>query len=394
LGFMSSNTSKQCTPLWLFDKGVPGVSHRNGQQIDPVYWDERYLDQLTIFIKALGTELNGGEGIEFIDMRNIGVYGEMHFGSPKEGMWTKEELVKYGLTEANYINAYIRMIHAYQEAFPETNLVLNIAPGRERTNRIYNTQGWNWVTPGKDQVIDYAAKAGVNIRYDGLSKSSIEFGVISSYYQQYGHHESNKRNGVKCIYEFAAAENEVTTIQGLLSKALADPVSYINLNFARFEKKMNDEMIQVLYDAAKKIGFRFLLTEIKCRAQTMMTSSSFTNIELEQTWLNKGAAPCYKDYAIKYSIIDDRQKTFSESNGIPEIPAWKWFPGKPIKLLSTISIPNNIKDGIYQLKIQMHDMKNEIPIKLAFDGFDGNNSYHLFRFSIQSNGKQKTITPF
>ncbi len=62
------------TPKWVFDKGVPGVDHVGlyvDHQVDPVFWDERYLDLYCEFIAKLGEYLDGREGFEFIDMRGI-----------------------------------------------------------------------------------------------------------------------------------------------------------------------------------------------------------------------------------------------------------------------------------------------------------------------------------
>ena len=58
--------STHVTPKWVFEKGVPGVVHRGlrGQeQIDPVFWDDRYLHAHCEFIARLGKYLDGARGL-------------------------------------------------------------------------------------------------------------------------------------------------------------------------------------------------------------------------------------------------------------------------------------------------------------------------------------------
>ena len=72
-----------CTPKWVFDQGVPGVEHRgvHGQrQIDPVFWDERYLRIYGQFVERLGRYLDGRPGVEWVEIGGIGEWGEMHSG--------------------------------------------------------------------------------------------------------------------------------------------------------------------------------------------------------------------------------------------------------------------------------------------------------------------------
>ena len=168
-GVMSTTVNSQATPLWLFDAGVPGVPHMDGKQIDPVYWNPLYLNNLHNFIKSMGDELKKYDNIEFIDMRNIGVWGEMHFGHNKKGMWTNEELIEAGYSGEAYLHAYQAMISFYKTSFPDTNLFLNIAPNQ-------------------DTIIEFAAKEKINLRHDGLRLTDNgSMGSISTYFNRYGY---------------------------------------------------------------------------------------------------------------------------------------------------------------------------------------------------------------
>jgi hypothetical protein len=125
--FMSSNMHsrlKYVTPKWVFDSGVPFVVHRGlytDEQVDPVFWDERYLKIQEQFIADLGRYLDGRPGLEFVDIGSIGEWGEMHLSR-----WTADELRQTGFTEDKYIAAYRRIIDAFARAFPHTRVFLNV----------------------------------------------------------------------------------------------------------------------------------------------------------------------------------------------------------------------------------------------------------------------------
>ncbi|MDY0167363.1 MAG: hypothetical protein RBS80_12515 [Thermoguttaceae bacterium] len=94
---------KYVTPQWVFDAGVPGVRHTGlyvDEQINPVFWDDRYLDLMDKLIEKLGEHLDGKEGLEFVDMRSIGEWGELHLQR-----WTQEQLDATGFTHTKYVMA-------------------------------------------------------------------------------------------------------------------------------------------------------------------------------------------------------------------------------------------------------------------------------------------------
>ena len=148
--FMSENMHsrrKYVTPKWVFDQGVPSVTLKGlytNDQIDPVFWDDRYLAIQERFIADLGKYLDGRPGLEFIDIGSIGEWGEMHLAR-----WTPELLEQTGFSRARYIAAYRRLIDAFARAFPRTRVFLNVGD--------------------YEAINDYAAIKGLHFRQDGLT---------------------------------------------------------------------------------------------------------------------------------------------------------------------------------------------------------------------------------
>ncbi|MBF0413350.1 MAG: DUF4832 domain-containing protein [Desulfamplus sp.] len=548
-GVMSTTIGSQATPLWVFDSGVPGVSHMNGKQIDPVYWNELYLQKIQNFIKAMGNEFNQNKDIEFLDMRNIGVWGEMHFGNGASGMWTDEELLKNGYSGEVFLKAYQSMISSYQKSFPNIQLFLNIAPyqntivnyatngkinlrydglnladgksmgpmskyfinyGYPRVavsenkysmetsvNQVLNPSGeksldgwismnginlsqaqdegvkisgeqngdWNYariklvdekLIPGEKYRIEGLIKVRTisnslmkpylklqannsnnqfvknyfSNKYDALAMNTwqslsaefqagstetkgllgIEKGIkelmsIEMYAKNFSLtrisnndlvannnvEDATENNGLSCSYEFAGIEDNIINIQNIFSIGLADPVSYINLNYLPRNKGLSYDATKIIEDAAKKIGYRFILEKISCPAVIDVNPKNMpTILELEQVWKNKGNAPCYRDYVLKFTITDSNDNSVLEFQETPQVPTWKWFPEKQISIKSSIKIPVDIKEGRYVLKIGLLDPLTSKAIMLPLDGFDGKAYYKLIE--LQVNGGKMLVS--
>ncbi len=367
-GVMSTTVERTATPLWVF-KYVPGVVHRNGTQIDPVYWDRKYLEKYSKFVKALGKYLNNGVGIEFIDMRGIGVWGEMHLGLHIPGMWTKEELKKYGFTYSKYFDAYKKMINFYLEAFPNTYLFLNISR--------------------YDKIAEYAAKNGVGLRFDGLGLRMTK--KVPKIFKKFGYNGVKLPVGVKCNYEFARKEKDPRVIKKIVKQALRVPISYLHINLGPLDK-LSDETKSILHYSALKIGYRFILRGVKITKN--ITDQSIVFI-IDQEWINEGVAPCYKNFYLALAFVDLKGNVLFEKKIVPDPPTFYWNPLSSINIKSFLTIPKSILDGEYKLKLYMFDPNSPgVRIKLGINGNDGKNMYKIAKIVVFSKQNKKYIKIF
>ena len=89
--------------------------------------------------------------------------------------------------------------------------------------------------------------------------------------------------------------------------------------------------------------------------QRVMTKGKQT---INFTWLNKGAAPAYKNFGMVVSFIN---KENSERSNIliPDVGNIQWLPDVPIKYSYTFEIPLNMPDGSYDLKFKLKDLGPE-----------------------------------
>ncbi len=337
---MSESThyrGKYATPKWVFDRGVPTVLHRNlrdRQQVDPVFWDPAYLDLYCKFVQRLGRYLDGRRGLEYVDIGGIGEWGEMHLGLHMPGRWTPQQLEQTSFSRDKYIGAYRRVIDAHAEAFPNTRVFLNVG--------------------AYAQINDYAALRGCHFRQDGLSPRGPSSNVGKLYYHPYS------RRGVICNYEFHSSYRSMLEkgwdLRRTVEQGLSDPISYLNTNIlspTSWEKAPQE--VKVLFlTAARRIGFRFVITELQVPSQLNLRSGTRGRLMIEHTWKNIGVAPCYESYALQFSLHDHNGKVVATQQHFPLRATTLWSPGDETVERTLLRLPAGLPEGEYELKVAMN----------------------------------------
>ena len=373
--FMSENMhsrQKYVTPKWVFDKGVPSVVHKGlytDEQIDPVFWDDRYLAVQERFIADLGKYLDGRPGLEFIDIGCIGEWGEMHLMR-----WTPEQLQKTGYTEARYIGAYRRVIDAFARAFPRTRVFLNVG--------------------AYDTLNDYAALRGLHFRQDGLNPGGPSANVGKRFYHPYA------RRGVICNYELFSGYKEMKEkgwgVAETFAKGLEDPISYFHINLMGYKelKTAPDDVKEPILDLGKRLGYRFVPTHVCCNQTLRVRPGVPSRLLVDATWKNTGVAPCYDSYALRWLLADGAGKVVAEQLAYPRTPTTLWWPGEEVGLHGMITVPAGLAPGTYRLKVAM--VKPEEPalrIALGIAGRDSGGFYDMGEVKAEK-GEGTTATAY
>ncbi len=357
----SMHSRGQVTPQWAFDQGVPGVPHTalNGkEQTDPVFWDDRYLDVQCEFIRKLGEYLDGKPGLEFVDIGSIGEWGEMHLAR-----WTPQQLAETGYTEAKYVAAYRRVIDAHVQAFPHTRIFLNVG-------------GRNHLT-----INDYAAIKGVHFRQDGLNPAGASYDCGEWLYKPYA------RRGVICNFEFHSGYDEMLKknwdVKTTIEKGLSAPISYLNTNLfgGGSIRQAPAEAQELLRDAARRVGYRFVLASLKHPAQLRLYATQTARLPLFAIWRNDGVAPCYGSYALQWSLVGPDGKPVVEQTEYPPTPTTQWWPGEEQPVAAVLRVPAGLPAGDYQLRVAMLDPEAKRTIRLALPGQDADGAYPLVKLT-------------
>ena len=357
--FMSENMHSRrryVTPKWVFDKGVPCVTLKGlytKEQVDPVFWDDRYLVVQERFIADLGKYLDGRPGLEFVDIGCIGEWGEMHLQR-----WTPEMLRTTGFTTTRYIAAYRRIIDAFARAFPHTRVFLNVGD--------------------YEAINDYAAIKGLHFRQDGLTPSGPSADVGRRFYRPYA------TRGVICNYELHSGYDEMKAkgwgVKETLARGLEDPISYLHINLMSYHglARAPAEVKDAVTDAARRIGFRFVLARLRRNRALWLDGTAPARLLLEHTWKNEGVAPCYASYALRWTVTDPQGRVVAEELLFPSHPTTLWRPGAEVTLRDVMTVPATVAPGEYRLRVAMVDPADPaLRVQFAISGRDSEGRYDL-----------------
>jgi hypothetical protein len=147
--------SKQGTPQWALDQGVPFVTDDDGS-IKPQYWNGKFLDALHTFVQALGARYDGNVNILAIEI-GVGDGGETKPDTSKASdVLSKWQTIGY--TDANWWAAIQAIIQMYVGAFKQTPLAL-----MPDASFLGGTKGYN-----ESLVVNYAAKYSIWMQWNGL----------------------------------------------------------------------------------------------------------------------------------------------------------------------------------------------------------------------------------
>ncbi len=390
-GVYSSSIGDTATPKWVFDSGVPGVQHMNGSQTDPVHWDPRYLAEYSGFVKHLGQAFDGMERLEFVDIRGVGVYGEMHLATFRKGMWTSEELRSNGYTVGAHTDVYKKQIDLYRKAFPNTQLFLNVG--------LFEKALVNWTTRGPDlgpngEIVEYAVSKGVGLRYDGLAPTELYTNKIvhDTFVDKCLSTKTGSR--VKCNYEFAYSVPDPVKFASTVDYGLSAPVSYMFVNPSlRPAVRPSTANLKTITTAATKIGYRFVLDSMRITFPESFPKGSALSMSTQQMWRNEGVAPCHSDYDIGYAIIDKNNSVVREGQFSPVPVTSDWLPSETKTIIAGIML-GVITDGTYALHISVYDSKKpDRKIGLGIKGLQGDGTYKIAKVIVETKANgSRTIT--
>nr|MDQ2730290.1 DUF4832 domain-containing protein [Armatimonadota bacterium] len=278
--------------------------------------------------------------------------------------WTEGELRASGFTTARYIEAYRRIIDAFAKAFPHTRVFLNVGD--------------------YDTINDYAALRHMNFRQDGLTPAGPSANVGKRFYVPYS------RRGVQCNYELWGGYDEMKQkgwgIKETFDKGLEDPISYFHINLMGWKELQHPpaEAKTAVEDAARRIGFRFRMTHLRCSNVIHVSDQHPSRLLVQSDWKNEGVAPCYESYALRWSLLDGAGKVAAEQIAFPRTPTTQWWPGEAASDSNLLSLPAGLPAGTYRLRVAM--IKPEDPsvsIQLAMTGQDSLGRYDLVSIPAQ-----------
>jgi formylglycine-generating enzyme required for sulfatase activity len=386
------------TPQWVFDAGAKYVDEGKGEKPKryPVYWDAVYLEKVNNFVQALGKRYNNNPNIEFVGIGFMGEWGEMHIsGHANKDLW-----LNAGYSLEKYIEAHKKIMDMHLKAFPDKSIVQELCHPFYGIDSIYDVK----------EVIHYAVSKGISLKNNGVGSSWDDLGLEKPYELQRSPHIDNwvsefynayykkvklmvenmvSFEAIKFILENHSISywNHLCSVLELSQMGnpdIARRLTYVNCTSSWDEilsMTPEDEKNMLRY-AARKLGYRFVLKEIKYPEKIKIGKKFLVNYK----WENKGSAPCYKDYGILMALVDNKGNAVWEDLQLPGAGTSTWESNKITYNSLFWKIPKdaNIKSGVYDIYVGMRDIKNQdIKIELAIDGKDKEKRYKIGKIKVE-----------
>jgi hypothetical protein len=356
---------KQPIPAWLLESGVKlhapdpkWLAHFQQRDLyEPEWWHPLYQEAHAEFVKAYGKRFDGESGLEFIDMRYYGFWGEGHrFGATQT--WpaavNKRELMK-------------RFIDMYVTAFRKTPLVVQTARDHEEPYP-------------EGTAIDYALSKGCWMRRDGFGGylDQQESRLIKNHWQK---HPLVAENGA-AYADYLAGKIPGWTIDRIIEEMLAHHISYFPMGWGlRDWRALVQKRPDLVKQASLRIGYRLIVAQASW-PETVKAGDSF---RVKTVWRNRGVACCpFRWHPAVYLRYPESGQLIGRAvHGGADLRTW--VEGREESLSFTISVPNKIKPGRYGVAVAIEDQQGTPAIDLGIEGNDGGKRFLLGQIRVVNN---------
>ena len=332
------------TPSWVYDEGCKSIRwgengvDPNGNYLMPDHNDPIFLEYQEKFTKELAKRYDGNPNIAFVEIGNIGVWGEGH---------TYTSGVRYSLETAK------RCIDMYADNFKETYVHVNN------------------LTQGYAQLEDYCVERGIGWRNDSFYVNSPQLYTYKDQIEKYW------RN-----LPVAMEPQHWERLQGWVPEDCIKAFTDLHPTFFGLHGYIGNIMMgsdgDFVRAAAKRVGYRFVPENITMTNQV----NAHNYLDLNITWKNNGCARSYKDY---YPAI-----TLKNKNGAVETvmvdPGFTMSSIEPDSNLveqARLRLNAIVPGGEYEAYLSVGKLDGTPVIAMPIDGDDGNRRYYLGTVTVR-----------
>ena len=357
------------TPKWVFDLGAKGklVNCWGTMVMEPDYGDAIFLEKLNNFHMAVALRYQNKPWLAFVQMASYGSWGEGH-------NWPSSDTV--------YDNSVIKKhIDIYKQAY--TNRKINICISDDVYNKSAN----------KSDIRDYAetnelfwTDHSVNVEsYVDRLPATFSVAAPELFLNTYKnrptqieleHYGKTLKVGKWSIPE--GTQNGAALVRGAVN--LTHPTW---LGFHGDIKSYYADNPEFCKEMANKVGYWYFVDYVAISTKAI----SGTNQNITIKWSNKGVAPAYHQYQLKFKFTNSNTAgyfTIANSNNIA-------IQNDSV-LIETynIQVPSNLKAGVNEIKIKLTDdldTKRDVELGLSSIIKDSEGYYKIGTIIIDNSVK-------
>lgn len=341
-------TTEGLAPQWARDAGVVLVGSRGGT---PVPWNETYQRLLRRAVHAMAARYDDNPTVDAINVMAGGCYGEMAICASETDALAWEAA---GYTDESFIEAVKRIIDIYLEeeyewedgslshGFRTTPVVLQLGGGL-----------YGHTAAVIEPVVEYAvSKYGMRVwlKYNGLG-GDHDMGWL------YAQYSPLTRVG----YEPAGTTPDLMSRpKDYVQVALDQHASYLCLQKTYFSASDED------WQEARELAARYLGTQIALLGfEGPASVTAGQQYSFVTDWANRGTVPLMRpqrqgirDVPASYDVwlgfvSQTSGATVLQQTLTASVPTTNWYGGQTTRTESTITIPDSMPPGQYDLKVAL-----------------------------------------
>lgn len=327
-------------PDWLMDLGIAGTWYGIDGATNcfmPDFADSVMMSNVRRVIAAFGAKYDGDSRISHVDVGWIGHWGEWHIlpaartnGAEPPDWEIRRQYVQWMLEAFpnTYVIAQINDTNALAEACISNN-------GGWRADSFGDLKpGWNHMN---NMYPKHIAAANIGDVWKTAPVCMETGGVISNWFLLNWDVEEIFDRGVEEFH-----------------------VSVFNAKSSSIPFELMDEVTAFL----KRLGYRFVLKQLTLPD----TIHAGDTVDFAAVWENKGCAPAYYDYIVKYRIQDGEGHTVQEWSSSTDVKAF--LPGTH-QYTDTFTFSSGLADGDYQFFVGMFWQDQIVYLAIAGETGDG-----------------------
>jgi hypothetical protein len=387
-GFMLPSTYTGA-PLWLIEKyNIPSVNFTY-TNVSPVsestaydITNENYLNHLNLFLTALAQKIKGVECIGDIDVRGYGLWGEWHTGYAFD-------------TTAKKRDALCNMIDYWINAFSENGNILVLSASWDPN--YYSKYG----TESGDAYTDFYSWAGLDywwqlenttFRRDGAGGALFQydkqliFEAFRAGKRIYQHGEFN--SGAESYTSSGASYSAYDAVNDLLYSLRPNYSTIVGWTASALNDLIESGETDWLDRGFEMLGYR-LNTDTVRYAKKVKAGTSF---EFMTSWSNTAVGVFPYEYKLcTYLLNSDGSIAYSQISD--KFDARTYVQGDINNFYDFINIPNDLKQGDYQLAIAIVDDKGNPAIELGQAGeINDTRTYKIGNITVDNETENQSIS--
>ena len=334
-------------------------------------WNNPYfIARHDSLVANLGRTFNNDPRIGFIEIRTYGNWGEWHLS----GFETQPAPLT-GITTATIQH----IIDVFVKAFPDKQLIMmsdnvgGLQYAMSKTGLKYPI-GWrrdSWCNSGFNNV------SSANSTAWPLAKDRWKTAPVII--EGYGNTGMTYSLGLQQVIDYH--------ISGIGNGNFGTGLSW---------SSMTTDAQLTMINSSKTAGYRYILRDVT-------TPSVFVpgqSVRFVANWSNVGVAPAYRNWAVKYRIVEPTTSTLiwettSKLNVRTLLPTYNFSTSvdTPFTIDETFTLPQNIALGTYSLEVLITDIDNYYSaLKLANQNCKSTGAYPIGNVVVDAQNVVKSIS--